>query len=360
MHNVDTSLIPNIEIYKKDTALNLVPNFSFENYSICPEGCTIIPKTYFVDDWMMATIGTPDYFNICSNEAGIPNNWAGRIYPKTGNGCAGLISGMYINDNGNIEEKREYLEAKLKFGLKKNCYYYLSFSASLAEKSKYATNGLGMYLSDTLVDVQNYISHLPFLPQLMNRNNEPVFEKYNWKEINNIYKATGNEKYIIIGNFQSDDNTKYFETRSYGYLNCTYYYIDDVYVLPLYNEKIDSANQYPLWKLDKSLTVIYFDFDKWKIKPVYYRKLDSLISVISKTSLLSIEVTGFTDNIGDDAYNIKLSQKRAQEVAVYFTKNNISLKMISENGFGYNFPVADNRNSKGRALNRRVEIKLCW
>lgn len=357
---IDYSINSKIEVSKKDTNLNLVPNFSFENYSFCPEGCTIIPKSYFVDDWIMATIGTPDYFNICSTEAGVPNNWAGRIYPKTGNGYTGLIAGMYINDNGKIEEKREYLEAKLKSGLKKNCYYLLGFSASLAGKSKYAINGLGMFLSDTLVDVQDYICHLPFQPQLLNKNNEPIFEKFTWKEIKNIYKATGNEKYIIIGNFQSDDNTKFFETRNYGYLNCSYYFIDDVYLLSLGNEILDSVNNYTNWKKNKSPTIIYFDFDKWKIKPVYYHKLDSTISVLHENSKITIEIAGYTDNIGKEPYNLKLSKKRAKEVAEYFLKNNISSKIISENGFGNNFPIASNNNLKGRAQNRRVEINLCW
>ena len=74
-HLIDSTLSFKIKRLMHDTGQNLVPNYSFESYSVCPDGCTVIPKSYFVDDWIMATLGTPDYFNICSNKSGVPDNW---------------------------------------------------------------------------------------------------------------------------------------------------------------------------------------------------------------------------------------------------------------------------------------------
>jgi outer membrane protein OmpA-like peptidoglycan-associated protein len=305
----------------------------------------------------MATLGTPDYFNACSNKSGVPDNWVGKLYAKSGNGYAGLIAGMYINGNGNLEEKREYIEATLKSKLTKDTFYYLEFSASLAGNSAVAINGLGMFLSDTLVDIVKSIEHLPFKPQLLNKENKIISEKYKWTELGGIYKAKGNEQFIIIGNFQPDDETSMKPVNSRGPLNCSYYLIDDVIVLPLadiQNLQIIQSNKPKEKKAE--VVIINFGFDSFLINGYYKPKLDSLKLKIRKNNIETIEISGFTDDIGSENYNLKLSEKRAKSVAEYLKKEillNVKIK-----GFGNANPVADNISEKGRGLNRRVEIKL--
>jgi len=71
---------------------------------------------------------------------------------------------------------------------------------------------------------------------------------------------------------------------------------------------------------------------------------------------VKIDVLGHTDNTGTDAENEKLSQKRAEAVAQYFTKKGISADRISSKGFGSTEPIADNKTAAGRAQNRRTEF----
>jgi outer membrane protein OmpA-like peptidoglycan-associated protein len=71
-----------------------------------------------------------------------------------------------------------------------------------------------------------------------------------------------------------------------------------------------------------------------------------------------IELHGFTDSKGSEQYNIGLSQRRAEAVQRYLVSKNIPLFRISIVGLGKEDPVADNKNEKGRAQNRRVEVRV--
>ena len=342
-----------------DTGQNLVPNYSFESYSVCPDGCTVIPKSYFVDDWIMATLGTPDYFNICSNKSGVPDNWVGKLYARTGVGYTGLIPGMYINSNLNLEEKREYMEAKLKEELTKDEYYFLGFSTSLAGASQYAINGIGLYLSDTLININNSIYHLPFQPQLLNKNNDVITEKYKWRDVSRIYKASGGERYILLGNFQSDENTRFVDTELPGSLNCSYYLFDDIYVIPLGSDKnLEVYNVKPDNSISGKLYTIYFDFEKAALKQISFSTLDSIVKLKKFNPSIQLEISGYTDSIGSDFYNLQLSERRAKAVFDYLMVQSKFLKNSRVKGLGEKCPVADNGSENGRAMNRRVEIRI--
>ena len=71
-----------------------------------------------------------------------------------------------------------------------------------------------------------------------------------------------------------------------------------------------------------------------------------------------MEILGHTDNVGTDAYNQKLSEKRAQAVVDYLVEKGIDLNRIPAKGFGESHPVTGNDTPEGRQLNRRVEIKF--
>ena len=71
-----------------------------------------------------------------------------------------------------------------------------------------------------------------------------------------------------------------------------------------------------------------------------------------------MSVDGHTDSIGSDAYNQKLSVRRAQAVADYLEKGGIAASRMTVKGFGESQPVASNDTAEGRAENRRVELKI--
>lgn len=102
----------------------------------------------------------------------------------------------------------------------------------------------------------------------------------------------------------------------------------------------------------------FFDFDKSVLKPEGRAKLDDLVSKIRDVNLEVIIAVGHTDSIGSDAYNQRLSVRRAEAVKAYLVTKGIERNRVYTEGKGEKQPVADNRTAEGRAKNRRVEIEV--
>ncbi|MDR6538101.1 outer membrane protein OmpA [Variovorax soli] len=102
----------------------------------------------------------------------------------------------------------------------------------------------------------------------------------------------------------------------------------------------------------------FFDFDKSVLKPEGRAKLDDLVSKIRDVNLEVIIAVGHTDSIGTDAYNQRLSVRRAEAVKAYLVSKGIERNRVYTEGKGEKQPVADNRTKEGRAKNRRVEIEV--
>ncbi len=103
---------------------------------------------------------------------------------------------------------------------------------------------------------------------------------------------------------------------------------------------------------------VFFDFNKATIKPVSFALLNDVAQAMIDNPKIKVEIGGHTDSIGDDNFNLKLSQKRAESVQVYLIKRGISSDRMVPKGYGENVPIADNRTSAGRAQNRRVEFLI--
>ena len=103
--------------------------------------------------------------------------------------------------------------------------------------------------------------------------------------------------------------------------------------------------------------VVNFKFNSAALDSQAKSTLDQIASGAGTTGFM-IELHGFTDSRGDEQYNIGLSQRRAEAVQRYLVSKNIPLFRISIVGLGKEDPVADNKNEKGRAQNRRVEVRV--
>jgi outer membrane protein OmpA-like peptidoglycan-associated protein len=104
---------------------------------------------------------------------------------------------------------------------------------------------------------------------------------------------------------------------------------------------------------------IYFDFDKATFQTESYTELNKLEAMLRTNNNMSIELAGHTDAVGTKAYNMYLSQKRAEAVKDYLVKKGIDTRRINAVGYGKTKPLASNDDeNEGRELNRRVEFKV--
>ena len=103
---------------------------------------------------------------------------------------------------------------------------------------------------------------------------------------------------------------------------------------------------------------VLFDFDKSVLKPEGKAKLDDLASKVMGINLEVVIAIGHTDSIGSDAYNQKLSVRRAESVKAYLVSKGVEPNRIYTEGKGEKQPVASNKTKEGRQKNRRVEIEV--
>jgi OmpA-OmpF porin, OOP family len=103
---------------------------------------------------------------------------------------------------------------------------------------------------------------------------------------------------------------------------------------------------------------VLFDFDKAVIKPEGKSKLDDISNKAKGVNLEVVIAIGHADSVGSDAYNQRLSVRRAESVKAYLVSRGIEANRVYTEGKGEKQPVADNKTADGRAKNRRVEIEV--
>lgn len=103
---------------------------------------------------------------------------------------------------------------------------------------------------------------------------------------------------------------------------------------------------------------VTFDFGKADLKPQFYPALNNVAATLAQYNQTIVEVAGHTDSIGSDAVNQRLSEQRAASVGNYLIGQGLVRERFEIVGMGKNYPVASNETDSGRALNRRVEIRV--
>jgi outer membrane protein OmpA-like peptidoglycan-associated protein len=103
---------------------------------------------------------------------------------------------------------------------------------------------------------------------------------------------------------------------------------------------------------------VHFDFDKSDIKPEYRDTLNRVAGILMTLKGYTINVYGYTDDVGSQAYNLQLSQRRAQAVHDFLVQAGISPSIMSTKGFGKSDPRVSGDSDQARAANRRVEIGI--
>ncbi|GGH15698.1 OmpA family protein [Silvibacterium dinghuense] len=105
-----------------------------------------------------------------------------------------------------------------------------------------------------------------------------------------------------------------------------------------------------------NMSDVLFDFGKYTLKPEAREKLAKVSGILLAYPGLTLQVEGYTDNVGSDEYNQKLSEQRADGVRDYLVSQGVAQGNISATGYGKTNPVADNSTAAGRAQNRRVQL----
>jgi OmpA-OmpF porin, OOP family len=101
---------------------------------------------------------------------------------------------------------------------------------------------------------------------------------------------------------------------------------------------------------------VHFDFDKYNIRPGDAAVLDEAAATLKQNPNVTVNVNGFTDAIGTEKYNLKLSERRANAVVNYLVQQGIPASQLIPHGYGKTNFVASNDTPEGRAQNRRVEL----
>jgi outer membrane protein OmpA-like peptidoglycan-associated protein len=346
-----------------------------------------------------------------SGDVGIPNNVFGSENPKDGQGdsYAGVIA-YKPGKNGNME--RSYITIALKKGketvtLKKGLKYCVSYDASLAESSKYAINNLGLYFSKSPFGAEppkvgDTDDHLVLNPTKDRVPRRIVKGFFGWEKVGNVYVAKGDEKYISIGNFQSNqaytstdtpwkfESVKKPKESEVEAMNHAYYYIDNVVIRLIDKEEECECYKPVVVNLEESFSPVIYNkpieldekmtlSQKVEAHQVHFRggqakftsnatdNLSFILEALKKDPKISIEVIGHTDVKEDEAgaqdeqYK-DLDRERVKAVINYLVKNGIDasrLKASHKSSLQASSDIVEDDDADVKeAKNRRVEFKV--
>ncbi len=339
---------------------NIVPNPGFERLSSSPIGWFYKGK-HFTDVmkyWNSPTGASPDVFG---PKVRVPGHWAEKGFglqsPRSGNNMVGLTS--YGCTNGK-PHCREYIEIQLLEPLVIGQNYYAEYWVAHLPRSLQANNlGMSFHVEKTDEAIALLLDYPPVI--LSEKILQPPAN--GWMKVSGHFTAKEAANYLIIGNFFPDSLTRTRYTQD-DHFNFAYYYIDDVLIrkedpiLPVPKD-YNSLKEVSV-EVGKTIHLrnIFFDHDKATFLARSYKQLNELHQLMISYPEMIIEISGHTDNTGDDDYNYFLSRKRARAVVGFLRNKGIEKWRTRYRGYGSKQPIASNENSRGRQLNRRVEFLI--
>lgn len=367
-------------------AENLVENGGFESTTGKAKKLGAIETA---NGWVSPTGARADLFSPGPKipDISTPTNIYGTEEPKDGKNYAGIVAYSY-----NDKMPRTYIMAKLATPLKKGMSYCVQFNVSLAELSKYACNQIGAHLSSKPFGTEEKSSIIAET-HVVHPDNRVFNAMYGWDRVCGTFVAKGGEKYITIGNFTNNDNTKNEKVKKPDNIKGTvliasYYYIDDVSVTlvesgqkcdcggPVIDEETVSSTIYqrsvvlndkmtPTQKIEVQAN--YFGFGKDQLQPAGFASLDIIVAEMKANPTLRIEVSGYTDekeiakSQEKPAY-ANMDTKRITTVVNYLKEKGIPESRIvkSPKGNSEQNPdiTASDEEDLVMAKNRRVTFKV--
>lgn len=182
---------------------------------------------------------------------------------------------------------------------------------------------------------------------------------------------TGNDGKFLFRVYENENYTLLGETDGYITKRQSYTTIGKSVPLESLKELITTITLDTLMVLDRKernkifvLENIYFGYDSANIRKDAARELDKLVTLLNDNTDLKIEMGSHTDSVASDAYNLELSQRRAESTVNYLIRKGIAADRLVAKGYGESKPIARNTNRdgtdnpQGRQRNRRTEFKI--
>lgn len=343
---------------------NMVFNPSFEKANRCALDFGEFNERVF--HWSTPTNGTTDLFNRCSfDNVGVPINFHGRQVSVDG----GNYAGCYFLAPKNY---REYIQGELKSTLKSRKKYRISFYINLSDNSVYAIKNIGILFSskqlslptkDVInideIDQENQVIIYPIDTNTFYDN------KDKWVLVTTEIIARGNENYITIGNFIDNHQTEKVKLIDKNFY-MSYYYIDFITVEPLDIESrsnlINKKEKNSELQIELGKTHIFqnviFGFNSIELNEKSKKEIDIVYNFLKENYDTHITITGHTDNIGSEQFNVRLSENRIKSVVDYLLKKGLDKQRVAFKGYGAKRPIFSNDTEEGKRKNRRVEFKI--
>lgn len=243
------------------------------------------------------------------------------------------------------------------------CWYKISTDGSLAYFSKRLNKQNDLYQ----LTIPTHLRPQPVATisgKIVDTQGQPVVTSIRWEDLDA-------QELVGFSNTDPTDGTFFIvlpEGRNYGY------YVSDERLFPVSNNidlrgtheqvtvennNIEVVTIVEMIEEEKPVTMnnLFFNTGEWELLPASINELTRVANIIRRQKR-KVEISGHTDDVGDDESNMILSHNRANAVREYLIKIGVDASLIVTKGYGESRPVATNKTSEGRQKNRRVEMKF--
>lgn len=218
-------------------------------------------------------------------------------------------------------------------------------------------------------DIYRFEIPLPARPNEVSYLKGSVFDAKSYKPLSANFELSNLETGSLISKSISDekgeflvciptDNNYMLSVKAEGYL----FYSDNFSLKGVFHIEEPYKKKIPLNPIIAGeriiLKNIFFATDSYQLEKESELELNELVSFLNNNPTLKVELSGHTDNQGSDAYNLELSDNRANSVVDYLVSKGIDKERLVAKGYGLTEPIANNETSEGRAQNRRTELKI--
>lgn len=337
--------------------------------------------------WYSPTATKPDLF-IAGKvpEINVPQNVYGTEEAKSGSSYAGIVAFSYGD-----KVPRTYIMSRLSEPMKKGQKYCVQYSISLAEGSKYAISGMGAMLTKKEFGVDSKSSIVEEETSVI--SDKMFSATFDWDKVCGIYIAEGGERYVTIGNFRSNEDTKSEKNKTpkgvtAEQIIAAYYYIDDVSIVELNGDMqcdcatSDPSETYSTLIYQKQVVVddkkmtdkdklnaqeLYFAFGSNELTPLARDVLNNIADLMKANPNLKLQILSHSDKVEDEVGEKKpeyadMTNKRLSSVMEFLTAMGIdeSRLLPVPKGNGIDNPEIRSYDDEEmiQAKNRRVTFKV--